>query len=348
MKTLKVKNQFQANATFISNDFIDNYMARANGEFVKVYLFLLRHLSDPCAAFTVSSIADCLGNTENDVLRAFRYWEAEGLLNLERDEDGRITGLELVNVPALSGTSAEPAADMPAAFEPEPAPAPVSGSKAIPLSSLKAQKELKDLLFITEQYLGKTLSHTDVEAITYFYHDLKMSKDLIEYLVESCVENGHKSMRYMKKVALSWSDDGVTTVEQAKLRSSRYNQNCYTVLNAFGIKNRGPAESELAYINKWTQQMGFSLELVQEACRRTISATHQASFEYADSILERWHDNHVHHLGDISALDEAFHREKESRRSSTSRNRSAAKNMNNFERRTYDMDSLEEQLLKSN
>ena len=41
MKTLTLKNKFQANATLLPNDFIDNYMIDANGEFVKVYLFLL-------------------------------------------------------------------------------------------------------------------------------------------------------------------------------------------------------------------------------------------------------------------------------------------------------------------
>ena len=39
MKTLTLKNRFQTNATLLPNDFIDNYMVDANGEFVKVYLF---------------------------------------------------------------------------------------------------------------------------------------------------------------------------------------------------------------------------------------------------------------------------------------------------------------------
>ena len=93
MKTLTLKNRFQTNATLLPNDFIDNYMIDANGEFVKVYLFLLRHLDDPCSSITISTIADCLNNTENDILRAFRYWESTGLLCVERDADGRITGL---------------------------------------------------------------------------------------------------------------------------------------------------------------------------------------------------------------------------------------------------------------
>ena len=67
MKTLTLKNRFQTNATLLPNDFIDNYMIDANGEFVKVYLFLLRHLDDPCSSITISTIADCLNNTENNI-----------------------------------------------------------------------------------------------------------------------------------------------------------------------------------------------------------------------------------------------------------------------------------------
>ena len=171
MKTLTLKNKFQTNVTLLSNDFIDNYMVNANGEFVKVYLFLLRHLDDPCSSLTITTIADCLNNTENDVLRAFRYWESAGLLLLEKDSEGKITGLELQKT-ALTQTSAKKA-EKPA---PEPAPAP----KAVPLDTFRAQKEIKSLLFIAEQYLGKTLTRTDVETITYFYDSLHMSADLIE------------------------------------------------------------------------------------------------------------------------------------------------------------------------
>lgn len=42
-------------------------------------------------------IADCLNNTENDVLRAFRYWESTGLLRLTKDADGSISGIELLS-----------------------------------------------------------------------------------------------------------------------------------------------------------------------------------------------------------------------------------------------------------
>ena len=389
MNAIKLSNHFQSNATLVSNYFIDNYMATANGEFVKVYLFLLRHMEDSSMNLTISGIADCLNNTENDILRAFRYWESNELLKLEYDCEHTISGIELLqtgqspanniskeSIPAIATTSKE--ASITSVYSEEthtetkvpkqesstaPSDTVPNKNKYASDSSME-KKELRSLLFIAEQYLGKTLSHTDVEAITYFYKDLGMSARLIEYLIESCVESGHKSIHYIQKVALSWADEGIASVEQARRNSANYNKNCYTVLNAFGIKNRGPADSELVYIKKWTDEMGFSLDIVQEACRRTISATHQPSFEYADSILtkwyecnihhltdinalERWQQNNVHHLNDITALDTVFQKEKQARRN-VSKSKPVTKNLNNFERRAYDMDSLEEQLLNSN
>ena len=42
MSALVLRNRFQGNTTLVENEFIDNYMAAANGEFVKIYLLLLR------------------------------------------------------------------------------------------------------------------------------------------------------------------------------------------------------------------------------------------------------------------------------------------------------------------
>lgn len=349
MKTLTLKNRFQTNATLLPNDFIDNYMVDANGEFVKVYLFLLRHLDDPCSSITISTIADCLNNTENDILRAFRYWEKEGLLCVERDTAGKITGLELQKTARIGKTATVTPKENHQEEQPvrKASDGPKANSKAVQIDTFRAQKEIKSLLFIAEQYLGKTLTHSEMEAITYFYDTLHMSADLIEYLLETCVENGHKSMHYIQKVAFSWAESGIESVAQAKEQSTLYSRNCYTVLNAFGIKNRGPAASELTYIKKWAEEYGFSPDIIEEACRRTISATHQPSFEYADKILTKWHGRNIRHLRDITSLDEEYQKEHSASKTSA-RSRTTARNLNNFERRSYDMDSLEEQLLNSN
>lgn len=360
MKELKLTKYVQTNATVLNNEFIDHYMVRANGEYVKVYLLLLRHMNQSSGYLSVSELADLLECTEKDILRALRYWKSEGLLDYLDDTP---------DDPSPKSTAPSPAAssglhDVQSGYMTSSIPADsVSDSAALASTtniqqyrSRKERAEFKELLFVAEQYLGKTLSATDIDQITYFYDTLNMSAELIEYLIEYCVENGHKSMHYINKVALSWHEENITTVNLAKTSSFLYNKNCYCVLNAYGIKGRGPAASEIAYIRKWSEEYGFALEVILEACDRTMNSIHQPSFDYTDSILKRWKDKNVRQLKDIDAVDADYRKEKErakelakerKRQQQTQKPVNSQNNkFNNFDGRSYDMNDLERRLVQ--
>lgn len=332
MKTLTLTNQAKKTVTVLENEFIDRYMPKANGEYVKVYLMLLRHLDESASLPAPSRLADLLECTEKDILRAFKYWEGQGLL--EYKEEAPDHSLQAEVSPSEASLTV----------------APVSGTdKSVNTRKHGNRKEFKELLFVAEQYLGKTLSATDINAITYFYETLQMSADLIEYLIEYCVENGHKSIHYIQKVALSWHSQDIRTVEQAKTNSVLYNKNCYSILNAYGIKGRAPAASEIAYIRKWHEEYAFSLEIILEACDRTMNMIHQPNFEYTDSILKNWYKKNVHTLEDVSVLDAAFTRAKadKARQQTTQPSKPSGRNkFNNFENRSYDMNDLERRLIQ--
>ena len=360
MKELKLTKYVQTNATVLDNEFIDHYMVRANGEYVKVYLLLLRHMNQSSGYLSVSELADLLECTEKDILRALRYWKSEGLLDYLDDTP---------DDPSPKSTAPSPAAssglhDVQSGYMTSSIPADsVSDSAALASTtniqqyrSRKERAEFKELLFVAEQYLGKTLSATDIDQITYFYDTLNMSAEIIEYLIEYCVENGHKSMHYINKVALSWHEENITTVNLAKTSSFLYNKNCYCVLNAYGIKGRGPAASEIAYIRKWSEEYGFALEVILEACDRTMNSIHQPSFDYTDSILKRWKDKNVRQLKDIDAVDADYRKEKErakelakerKRQQQTQKPVNSQNNkFNNFDGRSYDMNDLERRLVQ--
>ena len=360
MKELKLTKYVQTNATVLDNEFIDHYMVRANGEYVKVYLLHLRHMNQSSGYLSVSELADLLECTEKDILRALRYWKSEGLLDYLDDTP---------DDPSPKSTAPSPAAssglhDVQSGYMTSSIPAnSVSDSAALASTtniqqyrSRKERAEFKELLFVAEQYLGKTLSATDIDQITYFYDTLNMSAELIEYLIEYCVENGHKSMHYINKVALSWHEENITTVNLAKTSSFLYNKNCYCVLNAYGIKGRGPAASEIAYIRKWSEEYGFALEVILEACDRTMNSIHQPSFDYTDSILKRWKDKNVRQLKDIDAVDADYRKEKErakelakerKRQQQAQKPVSSQNNkFNNFDGRSYDMNDLERRLVQ--
>lgn len=349
MQGLTIRTQCKNNTTIIENDFIDLYMPKANGEFVKVYLYLVRHLNANDSNLTLEHMALSLDNTERDIKRALTYWEEEGLLVISYNEASQICSIDIATINPHN-VGIVPNTQLPSqkrkTFKAETATdKPLHNiSKNRNKSSDKSRKEFKQLLFMIEQYLSKPLSKSDVDIITYFYDTLHFPIALIEFLVEYCVENGHTSMHYIQSVALAWSDSQITTVDAAKAQISTYNKDYYTVLNAYGISGRNPAASEKCFIDKWIKEYGFSIELIQEACNRTIANIHQPSFEYTDSILGSWKTQKIIYLADLEKLDQEYANRKKAKPEKATTKQASKK----VTQRTYDMDALEKQLLNIN
>ena len=110
MVNIQLHNDCPSTDTMVPNQFIDRFMPEANGEFVKVYLYLLRCIHSHAYNCTISEIADKFNNTEMDILRALRYWQKAGLLSLEETADGKLCGISLLPFPEdTDAASAAPA-----------------------------------------------------------------------------------------------------------------------------------------------------------------------------------------------------------------------------------------------
>ena len=333
-------------------------------EFVKVYIYLLRMVSAAPSSFSLEHMADSLFCTERDISRALKYWEGEKLIALTYTADQKLSGITLLEPFADTGHR-ESSASVDT-FTGSGNSASVSGNAdpGVPSSAdyilsltpdrireLKQNEEISQLLYITEQYLTKTLTPTEMQKILFFYDELHMSADLIEYLVEYCVSRGRKSMRYIETVALAWAKDGITTVEMARDASSRFSKDYYTILKAMGISGRNPVDNEITYIDTWRKTYGFDLELIQEACSRTVLSTGQPSFQYADKILSGWKKKNVHTLEDIRLLD-AAHKKRQleksvSRKKQPQTQPQNSNRFNNFHQRDYDFAEYEKRLLNN-
>ena len=317
---------FQVDAILVSNEFIDRYLAEASGEYVKVYLYLLRHKDEPVS---LERIADGLNHTEADIRRAILYWEKLGVLST----DGLLTQQ------SAAGTGAGPMKQDAAAAA---LAAETKGARPVysqdQVNRLQGDGEFSELLYIAQRYLNKIFTQRELEVFAYLYDGLHMSAELLEYVVEHCVQGGHNSIRYIETVAISWHEKGFATVEQAKAYASGFTKNSFSVMRAFGLTGRNPGETEREMIERWFGEYGFTKEVVLEACNRTMEATHNPSFRYADRILSEWRKAGVHSLNDISVLDEQYKGQKNQKNQKTSRQ--ANNQFLNFEQRNTDYDSL--------
>lgn len=334
MTAINISSDIATSFTTVSDIFIDQYMPKANGEFVKVYLYLLRATGSGAGIATISEIADHFSNTEADIIRALNYWASEGILQVQTGADGQIIGINLCSL-SVSGMQATQSniqsavADNAAQnnlqnistanirmqdsvvekLKSQTPDKPASSQKEYTLDEIKEFRknpDISELFFIIETYLKHTLSSSDTNMVLYWLDELHFSTDLVEYLVEYCITKGHSSLRYMNKVALGWADAGIKTVDQAKDDAAAHSQIYYSVMKALGITGRNLVDSEVSLINKWVGEYGFDIELVKAACSKTISAIQKPSFEYTDSILANWRKKDVHTLKDVEVLDANF------------------------------------------
>ena len=406
MDNIRLYSIFLNTEAHFSNKFIDEYMVEANGEFVKIYLYLLRRLGSVENNFSISDIADRLNHTEADTIRAIKYWEKQGLIAVEYGANDVITGLEMIspetpaiinavqmnplssdmlstpantvskdsspvlNTPAYSISQVNPQASSAQASQinsqassaqaSQTSLSAVAGSvgnntinkaetkKEYTLDEIKNFKndpEISELFFILEVYLKRPLSSSDTNTILYWYDELHFTSDLIIHLVEYCLSKNHSSIKYMDKVAINWAEHNITTVEQAKENSAAHSQIYYAVMKALGISGRNLVSSEMDFLNKWTKVYLFDNEIIEEACKRTITAIHQPSFEYTDTILTNWHKNQVHTLNDVKRLDEIFSKNKKVTVNTADTPTVKRNKFNNFNQRNHDFDQLEKVLL---
>lgn len=228
------------------------------------------------------------------------------------------------------------------------------------IKQLTENDEVKWLLNIIEIYLDRLIKPMDLQLILYLYESLGFSAELIMYLYEYCISKNKKNPSYIEAVALSWAEEGVDTVEKAEAKTALYNSN-YTAINkAFGL-NRAPGQIEKQFIEKWLNKFGFSIDIIVEACNRTILLTQKPDFKYADKILENWNKKGVKELSQISKLDEEHSKDKAANAAKaaamtaansgkSAKPQTAAQNrFNAFPQRSYteaDYSSMEQKLLQ--
>ncbi len=351
MARLTIYKDDYADSTAVSNRFIDEYMKDANDAQLKVYLYLVRMLNANLAT-SVSDIADKFNHTEKDVIRALKYWEKQKLLDLDYDEDKNLTGIHMRE---LKGTGTQKSDESPGTFSKQaPVSSPLSSQDAStagaspfakPVYSADRLRQFKDseeaaqLLFIAESYIGRPLTPSEMKTILFFTDVLHFSDDLIDYLLQYCVDRGKKDFRYIEKVAVNWAQEGITTPKQAQKFSSKYDKNVYAIMNELG-KSASPTAREVEYITRWIREYGFTLDIILEACQRTVLATDKHRFEYTEGILSSWKQADVHHKSDIRRIDDQFQKRKSAPKTTSNK-------FNQFTQNSYDFDALEKEILSN-
>ncbi len=379
MKTISITSENGETFSSISNFFIDYYMTSANGEFVKIYLYMIR-LQSIGRPVSIQEIADHFQCTQKDVCRAIRYWVDRDVLRLEynqqseligitvlklyppaqQEESDRTSGMELLH--PMETDASEKVYPLSQTRPPVPdanadalQTATVSASKrtaTIPMKKSYSSTEINQrnedaefasILYQFEMYCGHSPVVTELQTLLYIYEQLQFPATLLEYLIEYCASLGHTSHCYMEKVAIDWYQRGIRTAEDAKRETAAYNALNTAISREMGLK-RVLTPIELRYINKWKNDYSFQQDIIIEACQRA-GENNKLTFRYVNGILTDWHNRQVTSLDDIHKLDEQHQAQKKAAAKASS---TKVQNIpfNNFQQQGYDNKDLESFFIK--
>ena len=221
---IQFQEGIKAEITCVPNAFIDEYLAEASGEYVRVYLYLLRHLREN---LKIHSIADALNLTDYDIKRAIFYWEKRGIFKegtakaveeeIRSEEAARLSEEFLNRKQANNFTKLSFLAEknLPLAEQ----NVSCTQRNLLPIEEKKQEineEEFEGILYVAQYLLPGGVSRSHIQKFEYMVEYLGMSSELIEFLLDYCASIDKTSPRYIESVALDWHEKRIQTVKQAK------------------------------------------------------------------------------------------------------------------------------------
>lgn len=295
-KSGRIKD-FYLLATDVENIFINEYMPAAPGDYVKVYLYALLYAKQGLE-MTHENLARELGMSAETVDEAWTYWAKMGTVKIvNRRPKTAMFGydIEFVNLRELmySGMSfagGGAAQTTQAVQEEEPAGEKKSEFSDFNAEDILCRDNMQEVFSFAENLKGRPLSAKEMKSIASWHDDYNIDKDLIKKAIEYCFERDKTSIRYLEAVIREWHELGIKTAEEADAHTEKLTKrfgDYKRIMYALGIVSRTASDGEKKIIDRWLDEMGFSMERILDACQRTVGIANP-NVNYVNKILENW------------------------------------------------------------
>lgn len=254
--------------TPVENLFLQEYMLRADGEFVKVYLYGLMQCYHPVESASLKTIARDLGMEESRVVNAYSYWERMGLVRRVRD-----------NPPAYAYQNLKQNELMRAQDD----------------DGLYRYADFNNSL--QAQFGADRLLHPqDFERVYDWIEGLGLPEEVILMLVSGQIQVRGKKFQFksIDREARKWAEAGVRTIADAEsmMRESTHRyEDVKQVYRKLGKRHAVSEPDEALYV-KWTEEWGFDLKTILAACDETTKGV--PTLGYLNGILERMRSEGLH------------------------------------------------------
>ncbi len=327
--------------------FIDNEMNAPHLNSI-VFLYCLKNYE---IITNVTQICIKTNTTNEQVENAFEYWQAKGLCEISYSQNENIHNVTLL----VNGQGQQE-------IEPEikeveyQDTASESGIKVLKKADYKPEEikyfmenssDIKEMFSRARISLSKTLTYTEMNTLLDMHDRLKLPCELINSLLDYCVMNNKRNLRYISGMAQNLADLGIVTIEKFNVYTNKNKDVYKEVLKAMNATNPMASPAQMKIIDKWTSELNFGLDVILEACDKACINTSNPTLNYVDGILNNWKKAGIVTVLDVQEYEANYIAGKNKNiNTKVNLNKVVAKssNFNNFEGHKRDFDDIAKKL----
>ncbi len=280
---------------------VDEDLKLASAQQIKVLLYVLRHSSE---IITEKSIASALDIDHDDVSDHIAYWKNNGVLSMQTTTAENITEAK---TPPAENVKPKKNVTETAEKSPRRLTRPTKPDSIFVAQRLNNDSELAALVNEVQEMMGKPLSSGDTATLVMLHDTDGLPCNVLLMLISYCKSIGKDNMRYIEKMAVSWADAEITTVERAEklLEELEFAGKAWnTAARIFGISNSGsPTKTQKENAYRWLNEWNFNEDMLREAYERCVNQKGVFNISYTNGILKSWYKNNITTLQELADFE---------------------------------------------
>ncbi len=266
----------------VPTDIVDKHIRLANEHQLKVLLWILRNSPDNP---DLEKMCSDLKINISDASDYLQYWELTGvLLNSNK------TVVEIPTEKEEPKPVETPIKKVPVNVE-LPTVTPSKPSSSEIANRIDESPEIGHLFNEAQQKLGKTIGYDGQCTLLLLHDHYGLPTDVLFMLIDYCVSIGKTNYAYIEAVGKDWGTREIDTLDKAAEQISalrRSNILWREFANNAGIVNPRPTTKQSSYLRRWSDELGFGIDMIMLAYEEMANHTGKLSFNYIDKVLTSW------------------------------------------------------------
>lgn len=273
MKLEQSDNSLLFSTTSIPDVFFTEYFSQASGDSIKVF-FYLYFLSKYGKEIKINDLSKKLDLQLKTIQDSIKYWENLGLL-IRKSSGFEFANMQEVELHKLYNPKITQTADQ---------------IKNV----AKNQYRAKAIETINNEFFQGIMSPSWYGDIDLWFSKYSFDEEVMVSLFRYCFNRSALHRNYIQAVAEAWSQNNIKTYEDldkyyaeqealAKITKS--------ISKKLGL-NRQLSQYEEAYVEKWINDYGYNMKVIEIALKKTTSKSNP-NFDYINKILSDWHDRNL-------------------------------------------------------